>query len=68
MKIVAVILEPVIIQKIMKSLEIKEEILGTENPSRGPPEKESGSFDESHKFEYQNEYDYCFDADYSDQF
>ena len=52
----------------MKSLEIKEEILGTENPSRGPPEKESGSFDESHEFEYQNEYDDCFDAEYSDQF
>ena len=68
MKIVAVILEPKIIQKIMKSLGIKKEILGAGNPSRGPPEKESGDFDESHEFEYQSEYDDCFDADYSDQF
>ena len=68
MKIVAVILEPKIIQKIMKSLGIKEEILGTGNLSRGPPQKERGDFDESHKLEYQNEYDDCFDSDYSDQF
>ena len=68
MKVVAVILEPKVIQKIMESLGIKEEILGTGNSSRGPPRKESGDFDESHKFEYQSEYDDCFDADYSDQF
>ena len=68
MKIVALILEPKIIQKIMKILGIKEEILGTGNPSRGPPQKESGGFDESHEFEYQNECDDCFDAGYSDQF
>tara|TARA_B100000029_G_scaffold208001_1_gene205800 strand:- start:1453 stop:2949 length:1497 start_codon:yes stop_codon:yes gene_type:complete len=68
MKIVAVILETKIIQKIIKSLGIKEEILGTGNLSRGPPQKESGYFDESHEFEYQNEYDDCFDVDYSDQF
>ena len=42
--------------------------MGTENPSRGPPQKESGDFDKSHYFEYENEYDDCFDADYSDQF
>ncbi len=68
MKIVAVILEQKIIQKIMNCLGIKEERLGTENPSRGSPQKESGDFDESHEFEYQNEYDDCFDAEYSDQF
>ena len=68
MKIVAVILETKIIQKIIKSLGIKEEILGTGNLSRGPPQKESGYFDESHEFEYQNEYDDCFDVDYSNQF
>ena len=33
-----------------------------------PPEKESGSLNEYHEFEYQNEYDDCFDAEYSDQF
>ena len=68
MKIVAVILEPKIIQKIMKSLGIKEEILGRENTSRGPPQKERRDFDESYDLEYENEYDVCIDVDYSDQF
>ena len=68
MKIVAVILETKIIQKIMKSLGIKEEILGTGDPLKAPPQKESGDFDDSHEFEYQNEHDGCFDVDYSDQF
>ncbi len=30
-----------------------------------PPEKESGSLNEYHEFEYQNEYDDCCDTDYS---
>jgi hypothetical protein len=62
MRVISVVLDPKIIQKIMKSLGIKEEFLGTENTSRGPPQKED--FDES----YGLEYDDCFDIDYSDQF
>ena len=68
MRIVSVVLDPKIIQKIMKNLGIKEEVLGTENPSRGPPQDEIRDFDESHDPEYENEYDDCFDVDYSDQF
>ena len=68
MKVVAVILEPKVIQKLMKSLGIKEEILGTKNTSRGPPQKEGRDFDESYDLEYENGYDACFDIDYSDQF
>ena len=64
MRVISVVLDRKIIQKIMKSLGIKEEFLGTENTSRGPPQKEKEDFDES----YGLEYDDCFDIDYSDQF
>jgi hypothetical protein len=52
----------------MKSLGIKEEIVGTDKNSRGPPQEEIGDFDESHDPEYENEYDDCFDVEYPDQF
>ena len=68
MKVVAVILEAKILQKIMKSLGIKEKILWTGNPSKGPPQKESGGGRKSYELKYEKEYDDCFDADYSDQF
>jgi hypothetical protein len=68
MRVVSVVLDPKIIQKIMKSLGIKEEVLGMENTSRGPPQDEIRDFDESHDPEYENEYDDCLDVEYSDQF
>jgi hypothetical protein len=52
----------------MKNLGIKEEVLGTENTSRGPPQDGIRDFDDSHDPEYDNEYDDCLDVDYSDQF
>ena len=66
MRIVSVVLDPKIIQKIMKSLGIEEGILGVEEISRGPPQDEPRNFDESYDPEY--EYDSDNEVDYSDQF
>jgi len=63
MRVVSVVLDPKVIQKIMKSLGIKEEIVGTDKTSRGPPQEENKPFDES----YDLEYDRWNDVDYSDQ-
>jgi hypothetical protein len=66
MRIVSVVLDPKIIQKIMKSVGIKEEVIGTENTSRGPPQDEIRYFDESYAPEYENVFYDCFDVDYSE--
>jgi hypothetical protein len=56
MRVVSVVLDPKVIQKIMKSLGIKDEVLEIKEISRGPPQDESRDFDESYDPEYENEY------------
>ena len=71
MRVVSVILDPKVIQKIMKSVGIKDELLESSEDSRGPPEnseKGERGFEEFYGPDYENKYDDCFDIDYYDQF